>query len=122
MSDKDQNATFKKALAIHGELLNELRLIFNSKDREYLVKYENLTTEKRKECDEFVKFYSLCPRCHKPNPRYNLIGIFLDDSPNKKEIKEKLINLMRKQKETNPALSVGVLCCKCFLELFDKQV
>jgi hypothetical protein len=28
MSDKDQNATFKKALAIHGELLNELRLIF----------------------------------------------------------------------------------------------
>lgn len=123
MSDKHRATSSKNPLAVHGELLNELRLlVFNSKDKEYLVKYESLSGERRKECDEFVKFFSHCPRCRKPNPKYNLIGIFLDDSPEKIEIKEKLVNLMKQQKDTNPDVSVGVLCCKCFEELFDNEI
>jgi len=122
MSEQNRDPKYQNALSFGGELLNELRLIFTSRDREYLDKYESLTEEKRKECDEFVEYFSHCPRCNKQNPKYNLIGLFLDDSPKKQEIRKKLVKLMKDQKNNKIPVSLGVLCCECYKEIFEKEI
>ncbi len=122
MSEQNRDPVHQNILSLHGDLLNELRLIFTSKDREYLDKYESLTEEKRKECDEFVEFFSHCPRCKKQNPKYNLIGLFLDETPKKQKIKKKLVKLMKDLKNNNISVSVGVLCCECYKEIFEKDI
>lgn len=123
MSKRKQDFTSQDTLSLRGELLKDLRLIFTTKDREYLDKFESLSEKEKQECEEFIEFYSYCPNCHKQNPKYNLIGIFLDDSEEKQEIREKLVSLMKKQKKKEGAsLSVGVLCCECYEHLFNKKV
>jgi len=101
-------------------ILNELgRIIVNNhllgRNNE---KSNQLVDNNRKNLNDFLNFFSICPVCGNRNHRNYLVKFFFSKNPNSIILKKKLLELMEKSKEFGEIyinkIKLGIPCCDCF--------
>lgn len=128
MTDKIQETAETRGLiSLREEMLAELerlRQIMEGCDYNAEEDYNNLSEEEKEIFDNFLESYSKCPICNESNHKGYLMKFYLDSSPDKIQLKEKLLKLMKESKNFDEIyynkISLGIPCCMCFNEVFEK--
>ena len=80
--------------------------------------YENLSDEEKKICDNFLKFYSICPICKGENHKDNLMRFYFEETEFTKKLRDNLLKLMDNSENYKNKIVIGIPCCKCFKKIF----
>jgi len=79
--------------------------------------YEALSDEEKKNCDNFLEFYSICPICKGENHKDDLMRFYFEETEFAKKLKENLLKLMHKSKNYKNKIIIGIPCCQCFKKI-----
>ncbi len=80
--------------------------------------YENLSDEEKKICDNFLKFYSICPICKGENHKDDLMRFYFEETEFTKKLRDNLLKLMDNSKNYKNKIVIGIPCCQCFKKIF----
>lgn len=80
--------------------------------------YENLSDEEKKICDNFLKFYSICPICKGENHKDDLMRFYFEETEFAKKLRDNLLKLMDNSKNYKNKIVIGIPCCQCFKKIF----
>ncbi len=85
------------------------------------LKLETLSEAEKVIFHDFIRFYSICPKCKMPNHIMHLKKLYIHEENEK--YKNELIRLMslEEKKKQDFRINFGVLCCKCFQYFFDNK-
>lgn len=79
---------------------------------------KELTEEEQKSLQSFLHFFSMCPVCHKENHKSYLDRFFRNNTPPKRRLRDKLIELMDYSfyvgNQSQNEIHLGIPCCSCF--------
>ena len=75
--------------------------------------------------EKFIKFFEICPICHRKNHTDYLKNFFFNSSPKTVQLKKMLLNLIDKHqiytRLYRQNLVIGIPCCECFEDFFGEK-
>ena len=102
--------------------LERLRRLMNGDVIENDENYLALTPEEKMVFHEFLEYFSICPVCKKKNHKAYLKTFYFHNSPDKKNLKKRLLKLIAESKDYDNIyynkIFVGIPCCDCFKKYF----
>lgn len=102
--------------------LERLRQIMREFDIEKDEDYLKLTEEEKERFNNFLKFFSACPVCHRENHKRYLKDFYFSKDQEKNQLKCLLVKLMDEAKDFNALygnkIELGIPCCECFKTIF----
>ncbi|MFX0033048.1 MAG: Rab family GTPase [Candidatus Hermodarchaeota archaeon] len=95
---------------------------------DYPIENFTLFTPKQLDTEEyknFIKYFSRCPICKKENHSESLKNFYISKDPKVVKLREQLIYLLDNLEEINVSniknLSIGMPCCNCYTNIFEKN-
>ena len=111
----------KNSNFLRDEMVNQLSRLNEVMLSNPDLKLETLSEAEKVIFHDFMRFYSICPKCKMPNHNLHLKKLYVLEENEK--YKNELIRFMslEDKKEQDFRINFGVLCCNCFKYFFDKR-